>query len=401
MTLEATRGVFGDQGEALVEAARALQARILQVADSIEEERRLPDDLVDAMVEAGLFTMLVPRSKGGSELDLPTYVRVIEELARADGSVAWCTGQASGLSLVSAYLEPTVADAIFQGAGRPILANGPGEGNKPGWAVPVEGGYRISGLWNFASGSRHAAWLQAICQVQSDDGRPLMTIEGEPNVRLMLFPKDQARMLDTWHVSGLRGTGSFSFTVDNLFVPDEHAALISPQTRREPGPLYLFSGSGVFGPSFGSVALGIAHTTLASLIELATDKTPRGAGRTVRESPVVQSLVARSHARLASARLFLHHTLREVWDAVVEDGTLSVGQQVAVRLAATNAAHQAVEVVNAAYEAAGSSAIFANRPFERRFRDIHAVSQQLQARAAHFEAAGRFLLGLDPQSPFL
>jgi alkylation response protein AidB-like acyl-CoA dehydrogenase len=149
------------------------------------------------------------------------------------------------------------------------------------------------------------------------------------------------------------------------------------------------------------VALGIAHTTLHSFIDIAQDKTPRGAGRTVRESQTVQALVARAHARLQSARLFLHHTLREVRDAVDMTGKLEVGQQVAIRLAATNATHEAAAVVDAAYEAAGSTAIFNNRPFERRFRDVHAVTQQLQARAAHFEAAGRFLLGLDPNSPFL
>jgi len=396
VTVEALR--TGDQ---LLLATRGLAARISGLAERIEEERRLPDSLVDEMVAAGLFTMLVPRSLGGAELDLPSYVKVVEELARADASVAWCVGQASGLSIVAAHLDRDTAKSIFQGHGRPILANGPGEGNSPGCALPVEGGYRISGKWNFASGSRHASWLQAICQVQTDDGRPTMTVEGEPNVRLMLFPIEHATLLDTWYVSGLRGTGSFSFTVDDLFVPEERAALIAPQTRRERGPLYLSSGSGVFGPSFGSVALGIAHTTLQSFIDMAQDKTPRGAGRTVRDSETVQALVARSHARLQSARLFLHHTLREVLQAIDETDRLEVGQQVAIRLASTNATHEAASVVDAAYEAAGSTAIFNNRPFERRFRDIHAVTQQLQARAAHFETAGRYLLGLDPNSPFL
>ncbi|HEY3062214.1 MAG TPA: acyl-CoA dehydrogenase family protein [Chloroflexota bacterium] len=399
MAVSAVRG--GRTGDELLAAARGLAGRIEELAERIEDERRLPEALVDEMVAAGLFTMLVPRTFGGAELDLLSYVKVVEELARADASVAWCVGQASGLSMVSAYLATDTARSIFLGDGRPILANGPGEGNKPGCALPVDGGYRISGKWNFASGIRHASWLQAICQVQTDDGRPLMTIEGEPNVRLMLLPIEHATMLDTWHVSGLRGTGSFSFTIDDVFVPEERAALIAPQTRREPGPLYLSSGSGVFGPSFGSVALGIAHTTLHSFIDIAQDKTPRGAGRTVRESQTVQALVARAHARLQSARLFLHHTLREVRDAVDMTGKLEVGQQVAIRLAATNATHEAAAVVDAAYEAAGSTAIFNNRPFERRFRDVHAVTQQLQARAAHFEAAGRFLLGLDPNSPFL
>jgi alkylation response protein AidB-like acyl-CoA dehydrogenase len=399
--LQAPRAGTQAQAEQLLAAARALGPRIESRGDQIEAERRLPMDLVKAMVEAGLFRMLVPASLGGAELDLPSYVRVVEELARADGSVAWCVGQASGLSMVSAYLEPRIAREIYVDSPTGIVANGPGEGNKPGCAVPVEGGYRVSGHWNFASGIRHASWLQAISQVEGDDGQPRMTIEGEPNVRLMLFPVSQATLLDTWQVSGLRGTGSFSFTVSDLFVPAEHAAIVAPQVRRERGPLYLFSTSGTFGPSFGSVALGIAHSALQSLIDLARDKTPRGSGRTVRESPTVQVAVARAHARLSGARLFLHHTLREVWDAVAESGTLSVGQQVQVRLAATHATHEAAAVVDAAYEAAGSTAIFANRPFERRFRDVHAVTQQLQGRAAHFETVGRYLLGLEPSSSFL
>ncbi len=301
MTVEALR--TGDQ---LLLATRGLAARISGLAERIEEERRLPDSLVDEMVAAGLFTMLVPRSLGGAELDLPSYVKVVEELARADASVAWCVGQASGLSIVAAHLDRDTAKIIFQGHGRPIHANGPGEGNSPGCALPVEGGYRISGKWNFASGSRHASWLQAICQVQTDDGRPTMTVEGEPNVRLMLFPIEHATLLDTWYVSGLRGTGSFSFTVDDLFVPEERAALIAPQTRRERGPLYLSSGSGVFGPSFGSVALGIAHTTLQSFIDMAQDKTPRGAGRTVRDS--AGGAVARTAT--VGAAVLASHTAR-------------------------------------------------------------------------------------------
>jgi alkylation response protein AidB-like acyl-CoA dehydrogenase len=376
----------------LVGAARALGPRIATLADATERDRRLPGELVEALIETGLFTMLVPASLGGAELDLPTYVRAVEELARADASVAWCVGQASGLSALAAFLEPSVARAIFAGPSPPILANGPGEGNKPGCAVRVDGGYRISGRWNFASGCRHAGWLQAICQIQDAP---------EPNLRYMVFPIEQATFIDTWQVSGLRGTGSFSFTVTDLFVPADHATWAVPQNLREPGPLYLFSSSGIFGPSFGSVALGIAHSALNSFVELAQDKTPRGTSGTLRESPTVQVSVARAHAQLSAARLFLHDTLGEVWAEVARDGALSVDQQVRVRLAATNATHEAAAVVDAAYELAGSTAIFAERPFERRFRDVHAVTQQLQARASHFENVGRHLLGLEPNTTFL
>ncbi len=382
--------VAGVRGVELLEAARAMRPHILAAADDIELERRLPQALVAEMVKSGLFSMIVPASVGGAELDLPSYISVIEELAKADASVAWCVGQASGLCLLAAYMTSQTAHDIFsqtQQAG--ILANGPGEGNKPGRAERTNGGYRISGRWNFASGIRHATWIDAITQV-----------EDEPFNRFMLFPKEQATLLDTWQVSGLRGTGSFSFEVQDLFVPDARAIVIADQHKREHGPLYLFWSSGVFGPTFGSVALGIADSILTSLLDLAQDKTPRGLGR-LRESAVLHATVARARARLDAARLLLQERLHQAWQQACTTGELQLEQRINVRLAATHATHEAKAVVDAAYEAAGSTAIFANRPFERRFRDMHAVTQQLQGRAAHFETVGRFLLGLDVDTQFL
>jgi alkylation response protein AidB-like acyl-CoA dehydrogenase len=388
------------RGAELLARAHALAPTIAALADEIEQQRRLPPALVSALYDAGLFTMLVPASLGGSELDLPSYVRVIEELARADGSVAWCVGQASGLSAYMAYLDRSAAGELFAPGRRVILANGPGEGNKPGRAVATSGGFRISGRWNFASGSRHATWLLAVCTLYGADGQALLD-EGKPAERLMLLPVEQATLHDVWHVSGLRGTGSFSFTIDDVFVPAPYVIAVRARCRFESGPLYQFSNSGIFGPSFGSVSLGLAHSTLRALIDLAGAKTPRGGSSAINTSPTVQASVARAHARLGAARAFLHTTLDDVWSALLQSGTLDTEQRVAVRLAATHATHEAKQVVDAAYELAGSTAIFASQPFERRFRDVHAVTQQLQARAAHYEAVGRHLLGLDPQSTFL
>jgi alkylation response protein AidB-like acyl-CoA dehydrogenase len=217
----------------------------------------------------------------------------------------------------------------------------------------------------------------------------------------MLLPKSCATLHDVWHVSGLRGTGSQSFSVSDVFVPANYTIRASPETRQERGPLYLFSNNGFFGPAFGSVALGLAHTCLAELIDFAAGKVPRGMDRSIRENPVVQAAVAVSRARLGAARAYLQDTLEEVWDAVERNDVLDVEQKVAVRLAATHATHEAAAVVDTAYGLAGSNAIFEDRPFERRFRDVHAVSQQLQARRAHYEHVGRYLLGLDPESAFL
>jgi alkylation response protein AidB-like acyl-CoA dehydrogenase len=245
-------------GEQLLAAARELAPRINAAADRIEDERRAPPELIEALIYAGLFRMLLARSLGGLEVDLPSYVRVIEELARTDGSIAWCVGQANGLFNYVAYAEPRVAQAVF-GGGRTILANGPGEANQPGRADTVDGGYRISGKWMFASGIMHASWLLAVCN--ASDGQ-----------RLMLIPKSSVTLHDIWHVSGLRGTGSQSFSVEDLFVPADHAIRYAPECRRQTGPLYLFSNNGLFGPSFASVALGLAHSSLRSIVEFAASR---------------------------------------------------------------------------------------------------------------------------------
>jgi alkylation response protein AidB-like acyl-CoA dehydrogenase len=299
---------------------------------------------------------------------------------------------------------------------RGILANGPGERNRPGTATQVEGGYQVSGRWNFASGIRHASWVLAICRLHAPDGEPIVHAgdpaeytpgaEGlfsgqRPAERLMLVPIEQATLIDTWHVSGLRGTGSFSFSLSDVFVPGERCISVSPSARCERGPLYQFSSSGVFGPTFGGVALGVAGAALEAFVDFAGGKTPRGAQSSLRDSPTVQARVARARARLGAAQAYLYQTLDQVWSGLVATGGLDLEARVAQRLAATHATHQALRVVDEAYSMAGSNAIFAEQPFERRFRDLHAVSQQLQARAAHYETAGRFLLGLDPQSPFI
>lgn len=377
-------------GEELLAAARDLAPSIEAAADRIEADRRMPADLVDALLDAGMFRLLLARDLGGYELDLPTHVRIIEALARADASVAWCVGQANGLLNYISYAEPSVTRPLFAERST-VLANGPGQGNRPGTAIPVDGGYRITGTWMFASGIMHATWLLAICELADAPGQQ----------RLMLIPKTSVLLHDVWHVSGLRGTGSQSFSVEDLYVPADHAIHYAPECRRQSGPLYLFTNNGLFGPSFGSVALGVAHSSLQSIVDFAAGKIPRGMERTIRENAVVQSSVALAHARLGAARSYLQQTLTDVWTAVCASGVLTLDQQVAVRLAATHATHEAAAVVDSAYTLAGSNAIFEDKPFERRFRDVHAVTQQLQGRRAHYENAGAYLLGLEPNASFL
>jgi alkylation response protein AidB-like acyl-CoA dehydrogenase len=382
----------------VLDRARALAPRIAAAADAIECGRRLPDTLVGALHDAGLFRLLLPQSLGGAELDPPTFVQVTEAIARVDASTAWVICQTNGCSMTAAYLRPDVARAIFGGDPVGVLAWGPPTASK---AVVENGGYRLSGTFNFASGSRHATWLGGQAPIVEPDGTPRRR-HGAPERRTLLFPAGRVTMNDVWHTIGLRGTGSDSFVVTDLFVPHEHSfSRDDPAERRDQAPLYCFPQGSLYASGFAGVAMGIARSLLEDFVALATDKTPRGYSRPLRESAVTQAQVAQAEAKLGAARSYLLSTLREIWSAVRRTGVLGLDQRVAIRLAASHAIRQAREVADFAYHAAGGTAVFTSQAFERRFRDIHTVSQQLQGRDDHFETVGKFLLGLEPDTTFL
>jgi indole-3-acetate monooxygenase len=296
--------------------------------------------------------------------------------------------------MTAAFLDPDVAGEIFAGK-RGIVAWGP---PGPAEAREVPGGYRLTGTWDFASGSHHAAWLGAHVAILAEDGTAQLRPDGGPVIRTLLFPKSRAKFTDIWHVIGLRGTGSDSYTVTDLFVPEQYTVLREAEPRpRQPGLLYAFSSSNMYSSGFAGVALGIARSTLDAFVDLARDKIPRGAKRTLRDNNVVQSQVAQSEARLRSARAFLLGSLEQIWGEVAQSGRLTTDNHTTIRLASTWAIHEARAAVDAAYHAAGATAIFESNPFERRFRDIHTVIQQYQGRQAHFETVGQVLLGLAPE----
>jgi len=383
-------------GTDYVERARQLAPLLTAAADEIEARRELPDRVVEALIERGFFRLLLPRSLGGAELQPITYVQVLEEIAKAEPSTAWCLGQNSGCSMTAPYLDPAVAREIF-GPPRGILAWGP-ELPGAGRGVAVEGGIRVTGRWGFATGSRHATWLGAHVPIFEPDGTPRLNPNGRPFVRTVLFPKTSAEIIDNWQVIGLRGTGSDSYKVDDLFVPQKYTASRDNEAeRREPGLLYRFTSGMIYAMGFSNVSLGIARGALEAFVELARDKIPRGSRGTLRENNVIQSEVAQCEAKLRSARAFIHTTLREMWDEAEEKGDFGRDKHWQLRLAATWAIQQSRDVVATIYSAAGSTADFNENPFERRLRDIHAGTQQGQGRPVHFETVGQILLGLPPE----
>lgn len=382
-------------GAVYLKRACELGPELAAAAADIERRRELPEPIIESLVERWFFRLLLPRSLGGAELPPAAYVPVIEEIAKHDASTAWCLGQACGCSMTAAYLNSQAAREIFGGP-RGIVACGP---PGPAEARIVPGGYQLSGTWSFASGSHHATWLGAHVAILGEGGSPRLRPDGSSIFRTLLFPKTSVVMTDTWHVVGLRGTGSDTYRADHLFVPEDHSVQRGADAKpRVPGLLYAFSSSNVYSAGFAGVALGIARGVAEAFIDLARDKIPRGARRTLRDNNVIQAQVAQSEARISAARAFLLRSLNEIWYEAGRAGRLSLDHHTTIRLASTWAIHQAREVVDTLYHAAGATAIFEDNSFERRFRDIHTVVQQYQGRQAHFETVGQVLLGLGPES---
>jgi alkylation response protein AidB-like acyl-CoA dehydrogenase len=388
-----------DPGAAYIARVREIAPALAAAAAEIDAERRLPEPIIEALIERGLLRLLLPKSLGGAELLPAQYVPVIEELAKIDASAAWCVNQNSGCSMTAVHLKPEVAREIFGGP-RGILAWGPG----PGEARVVPGGYRVTATWAFTSGGQLASWLGCHVPVIEADGRPRLHPDGTPVVRTMLFPKSAAKFTDMWFTIGLRGTASNQYSVTDLFVPEDYSvdALARRAVPAGHGSLlYRFSNLQLYASGFAGVALGIGRATLDHFIELARDKIPRGAQKTMRNNNVTQSDTARAEARLASARDWLLHSLEDITAAVQARGHLTLDERMRIRLASTFAIHTSLEVVDRLYQAAGATAIFNENPFERRFRDIHSVAQQLQGRQQHFETVGQHLLGLQADTSWL
>ncbi len=357
---------------------------IASAGDRIEQERRLTSDVVAALRGANILRLLAPKSIGGDELDPASYFRTTIALGKLDGSTAWCVGQGNGCAMAAAYVDPAVAKDIWGPNG--TVAWGPGKGE----VAEVDGGYRVSGEWSFCSGSRHASHLGGVITMPKSGGGT--------EYRTMLIPVDKVTIKDVWNTIGMRGTGTDAFAAKDVFVPKAYSVIRDdPAQRRESGPLYKFASGAMYAIGFSGVAVGMAHGLLADFMDLATVKVPRRSLGVLRESAVVQSDVAVAHARLGAAKAFMLSELVEIWQEA-QVGELSMNSRFRIRLASTFAIHEAKAAADIAYEAAGATAVFRNNTFERRFRDIHTLTQQGQGRKSHFQAVGSFLLGLPAQT---
>ncbi len=374
------------------ERARALQPLLDEHGAEMDRRREVTPEVVDALVAQDMLRLLLPRSLGGQELHLLEYCKTTEALAWADASVAWFINQSNVSSATSAAAMPHDSALAVFGDPKIGLAWGARHGRSK--AIRVDGGYRLTGTWSFASGGRHTTRLGAHSATQNPDGTPHIRY-GKPDDRSFVFLRSEAKIMDDWQVLGLRGTGSDSYSVEDLFVPDERApARDALQERRESGPLYTIMSTLLYATGFCGVTLGLARRLFETYVDLARAKHSRASPNAMAVNNAVQREVGLLEAKLSAARAFLHEAVCQVYDAAAA-GKLDVDLRLRLRLATTYGMNEATDVAIASYRAAGTTAIMNSGPFERRFRDALSASQHLQAMMPHIEMVGRDIIGVD------
>jgi alkylation response protein AidB-like acyl-CoA dehydrogenase len=386
-------GAVVSESEGPVERIARIAAAIEGSAAENETLGQLAPAVVDKLHEQRLFRLLLPRAYGGDEIDLVTWFRSLEALAKLDGSTAWCVGQMNGCAATASAVDPAVARRIW-GEPRAALSWGPPIRAR---AEEVDGGHRLSGEWMMSSGSRHATWLGLHAPVFDRSGA---VVTPEPST-VFFVPAATVEWVNNWDVLGLNATNSGGFRIKEIIVPRGYSVGRNHLEQvNVPGPLYKFPLNSYFAIGFSGVALGLARAMLDAAIALATEKRPRMAKTSLIDNHLVQFQVGEAEARLRSARGYVESTAQRVWEGVAAAGQLAVPQRIDIRMAATFAIHEAKTVADAAWEIAGATAIFSSSPFERRFRDIRTVTQQLQGRKSHLQEVGAYLLGLEPSLTF-
>jgi indole-3-acetate monooxygenase len=381
----------------LLDTVRALTPLIRAQADAAEQQRRLPQPVVTALAEAGLFRMYTPQTLGGLEVAPLTFYRVVEALARIDASTAWCVWIASGNPVyVGRCLADESAAAVF---GRDPQVATAGVVAPYGRAVVQDGGYLVSGRWPYASGCQHSSWLFCCCTV-CDRGQRRRTAGGDPEVRVLFVPMSQVTIVDTWEVSGLAGTGSHDVVIEQVFVPEAYTGLFGagplPHSTHFQGLLYRYPFIVASALPLGALAIGIAHGAVETVMEVAQGKQPVGSATLLREQALFHVRLAEAVALVRAARAWLYAAVQQSWEAMQTRGEVTVAERADVLLAAAHATRSAAAAVDLVYTAAGAAANARRSPLQRALRDIHAVTQHIATAPAQYESAGRMLVGLPP-----
>ncbi len=363
---------------------QSLLDEILAAGLSSGGDTSLPETLVCSLKEENYFTLLLPAKLGGKQMNYPEYIRLVQAVAKADGSTAWCVNQGSVLSTLARLLPTAVAQAIWH-CSSVTLANGP---PAKCHSTETETGYSLTGSWTFSSGINHADWLLAMAPVKGKTATK--------KILWHLLPRHEASIGKAWQVNGLKATGSFEFSVANLEIPTTHA--INVQIHEEDPPLYQIPLNLLFACGFAAVALGVSRSALDCAIEKLRHKVKRFEKQTMSEDLLTQSSVGRSEALWQSADAYLHHQVDAVWQSLSKNGYCSFDDKIKLRLAATHVIRQSKEVTDLAYDLCSTDSIFEDQEIHKRFQDMHVITQHLQGRPEIYSLVGKHYLGLPAHS---
>ena len=344
--------------------------------DEIESCRGLPEGLVTELKSAGVFRNLIPKRYGGLETSFLDHIGQIQRISQVDASTAWCINQAAVIGTASLWLENYQIREIW-GNEDTSISNGP-----PFDCVikPVGNGYLLNGHWGFSSGCQHATWMCGAARLEDRSGW-----------RMAFFRPKDVQFIDNWQVAGLRGTGSFEFKINNLRLPMEQVAnagsspTVDIEVTRIPTAL-------LFAVSFAALAVGVAKGGLDDAIEVAEGKLPRYASLQLKDDPNVHRFLAKAVASWRAINSYLHGTVEEVLAQVNESGAATEESRSKLRLCGTHVIRESAEVLDLAYKIVGSTGIYQNHRIQRRFQDMHVITQHVQAREAHFNLVGKYLI---------
>jgi alkylation response protein AidB-like acyl-CoA dehydrogenase len=383
----------------VVQAAAAMRPELRRYREQIEREQRFPKALVEAMKAAGFYRMTIPHALGGLQADPLTYLRVVELMAEGCGSVGWNLANNGIVQLISLGLPDEGVHEIYSQGASTIAAGTAVQGG--GQAVSVVGGYRVTGRWSFGSGSPEAAWMLGSFQIL-DGGKPRLGADGKPAYWRGYFSRADVEIVPgSWDVTGLRGTGSFDWTVENVFLPERrtmvHAgAPLDNQWDRWPGVSYALPTQCWIGPHHSAVITGIARAGIDALIELAGGKTPRGRAFLLCDSPQVQDAVGRADAILNAGRAYRSAMITEIWNTVAAGEETTLEQRARCRLASTYAADSARRAMDLVYRHGGSTSFQRESRIAECWRDLHTVGQTVTLAPEWYPIGGRVYLGMDP-----
>lgn len=379
-----------------IAAAAGLRDQVRPRAEEIEQARRFPPDLAEAMAATGLLRMLVPAELGGHETDPATVARAIETLAVGDASSGWCLMIASTTAMMSARLSPDHAREVF-GDPNTLAA---GVFAPMGRAIDAGDHWRVTGRWKWGSGSQNAQWI-AGGAVLMGEGGPQLDEAGEPLHRMMLFPARDVEFIDTWRTSGLCGTGSLDFAVKDLLVPKGRSVALHADPPLASADVFRFPAFCMLALGIAAVALGNARGTLAEFAAVAQSSTSQGSRRTLAERNVVQTEFAQASGLVEAARARFYAAIDALWRSVQSGGGIPIEDRANLRLACAHAAQACAEATRRVYDLGGGAAVFLDSPLQRRFRDAHVITHHIMVAPSVFELAGRVLLGLPTRDTLL